>query len=170
MAILQNKNAAKSGIPPRLIEVGASCPAALVKKLAPEAILPHRGSEYAAGYDLYALNGEEFTIKAGETMMVKTGLAMEIPENYYGGIYARSGLASKKGLRPANCVGVIDADYRGEVCVALHNDTGVDQTLAAHERVAQLVIQPFLPVVFEETEELSDTVRGAGGFGSTGNL
>ena len=141
-----------------------------VKKLDDRAILPTYGSAYAAGADLYALvNGETLAIAAGETVLVSTGLSVEIPEGYVGLIYARSGLATKKGLAPANKVGVIDSDYRGEVKVALFNQSGKEQTIAAGERVAQLVIAPYLAVEYQEAEELSDTARGAGGFGSTGN-
>ena len=141
-----------------------------VKKLDDRAILPTYGSACAAGADLYALvNGESLTIAAGETVLVSTGLSVEIPEGYVGLIYARSGLATKKGLAPANKVGVIDSDYRGEVKVALFNQSGKEQTVAAGERVAQLVIAPYLAVEYQEAEELSDTARGAGGFGSTGN-
>ena len=139
-----------------------------VKKLKENAILPTYGSQYAAGADLYALPDEEIVIPAGETRFVHTGLAMEIPEGYAGLVYARSGLASKRGLAPANKVGVVDADYRGEIMVALHNHSAVEQTIAAGERVAQLVVTPFLKACFEEAEELSQTVRGIGGFGSTG--
>ena len=139
-----------------------------IKKLNENAILPTYGSEFAAGADLYALPGEEIVIAPGETKLIHTGLAMEIPEGYGGFIYARSGLASKRGLAPANKVGVVDADYRGEVMVALHNHSLVPQTVASGERVAQLVIAPFLKVQFEEAEELNTTVRGEGGFGSTG--
>ena len=139
-----------------------------IKKLTETAILPERGSAFAAGYDLFADLTEAKELKPHETFLVPTGLAMEIPEGYWGGIFARSGLASKEGLRPANCVGVVDADYRGEVKVALHNDSEVVRTIAAHQKVAQLVIVPFLSVEFDEVEELSDTVRGVGGFGSTG--
>ena len=141
-----------------------------VKKLDDRAILPTYGSAYAAGADLYALiEGESLTIGAGETILVSTGLSVEIPEGYVGLIYARSGLATKKGLAPANKVGVIDSDYRGEVKVALFNQSGKEQTVAAGERVAQLVIAPYLAVEYQQAEELSDTARGAGGFGSTGN-
>lgn len=143
-------------------------PKIAVKKLNENAILPTYGSEFAAGADLYALPGEEIVIAPGETKLIHTGLAMEIPEGYGGFIYARSGLASKRGLAPANKVGVVDADYRGEVMVALHNHSLVPQTVASGERVAQLVIAPFLKVQFEEAEELNTTVRGEGGFGSTG--
>ena len=143
-------------------------PKVAVKKLKENAILPTYGSEFAAGADLYALPDEEIVIAPGETKLIHTGLAMEIPQGYGGFIYARSGLASKRGLAPANKVGVVDADYRGEVMVALHNHSQVAQTVAAGERVAQLVIAPFLKVDFEEADVLQDTVRGAGGFGSTG--
>ena len=139
-----------------------------VKKLDEKAVLPTYGSEYAAGADLYALSDGDITIEPGQTVLVHTGLSMEIPEGYAGLIYARSGLASKKGLAPANKVGVVDADYRGELMVALHNHSTVPQTVSGGERIAQLVITPFLSVIYEETETLSDTVRGAGGFGSTG--
>lgn len=141
-----------------------------VKKLDDRAILPTYGSAYAAGADLYALiEGESLMVGAGETVLVRTGLSVEIPEGYVGLIYARSGLATKKGLAPANKVGVIDSDYRGEVKVALFNQSGEDQIVLAGERVAQLVIAPYLAVEYEEAEELSSTVRGEGGFGSTGN-
>ena len=139
-----------------------------VKKLDERAILPTYGSEFSAGADLYALLDEEIVIGAGETKLVRTGLAMEIPEGYAGLIYARSGLASKRGLAPANKVGVVDADYRGEVMVALHNHSAIEQKVAPFERIAQLVVAPFLKATFTQAEELSDTVRGAGGFGSTG--
>ena len=143
-------------------------PVIAVKKLNERAILPTYGSEYSAGADLYALTDEEIVFQPGETKLVHTGLAMEIPEGYAGLIYARSGLASKRGLAPANKVGVVDADYRGEVMVALHNHSNVEQKIAPKERIAQLVVAPFLKAVFEESETLSDTVRGSGGFGSTG--
>ena len=143
-------------------------PVIAVKKLDERAILPTYGSEYAAGADLYALLDEELVIAPNETKLVRTGLAMEIPEGYAGLIYARSGLASKRGLAPANKVGVVDADYRGEVMVALHNHSAVEQKIAPAERIAQLVVAPFLKASFTEAEELSNTVRGVGGFGSTG--
>ena len=143
-------------------------PKIAVKKLDERAVIPAYGSEFAAGADLYAVLDEDTVILPKQTKLVKTGLAMEIPEGYAGLIYARSGLASKRGLAPANKVGVVDADYRGEVMVALHNHSAVEQSVATGERIAQLVIAPFLKVEFEETETLSDTVRGAGGFGSTG--
>lgn len=139
-----------------------------VKKLREEACLPTYGSEFSAGADLYACLSEEAVIAPGETVMIPTGLAMEIPEGYGGFIYARSGLSVKKGLAPANKVGVIDADYRGEIMVALYNQSREERIVSHGERVAQLVIAPFLKVTFEESDTLEDTVRGAGGFGSTG--
>ncbi len=139
-----------------------------IKRLTDSAKLPDRGSAFAAGYDLFADVTEDVTIEPHETKMIGTGLAMEIPEGYFGGIFARSGLSAKEGLRPANCVGVVDADYRGEIKVALHNDGEVQRVVTPAEKIAQLVVVPFLPVSFNEVKELSDTVRGAGGFGSTG--
>lgn len=139
------------------------------KKLNDKAVMPSYGSAYAAGADLYACLEEKKTIAPGETYLVKTGIAVEIPEGYVGLIYARSGLASKKGLAPANKVGVIDSDYRGEIMVALHNHSGSPQEIAEGERVAQMVIAPYVMAEYEETEELEETVRGAGGFGSTGS-
>ena len=143
-------------------------PTVKVKKTDDRATLPTYGSEYAAGADLYALLDAPVTIAPAETVLIHTGLSMEIPEGYAGLIYARSGLASKRGLAPANKVGVVDADYRGEIMVALHNHSDKAQTVEHGERIAQLVIAPFLSVSDEETDELSDTVRGTGGFGSTG--
>ncbi|MBQ3505642.1 MAG: dUTP diphosphatase [Clostridia bacterium] len=143
-------------------------PKIAVKKLDERAVLPTYGSEFAAGADLYALTDGEVVFAPNETKLIRTGLAMEIPEGYAGLIYARSGLASKRGLAPANKVGVVDADYRGEVMVALHNHSGVEQKIAAGERIAQLVVAPFLKAEYFQAEELSDTVRGVGGFGSTG--
>ena len=141
-----------------------------IKKLYKDAITPTRGSEEAAGYDLYACLGgfEECKISPNTTMKIGTGIAAEIPNGYFGAVFARSGLATKKGLRPANCVGVVDSDYRGEIMVALHNDDKEPQTIQAYERIAQLVILPYLNVSFTEVNELSDTERGEGGFGSTG--
>lgn len=139
-----------------------------VKKLDERATLPTYGSEFAAGADLYALTDGELIIKPDETAFVHTGLALEIPEGFAGLVYARSGLACKRGLAPANKVGVIDSDYRGEIMVALHNNSDKEQTVVNGERIAQLVITPFLKVDFSETDELSETVRGGGGFGSTG--
>lgn len=139
-----------------------------VKKVLPGAILPTYGSEFSAGADLYALLEAPITVAPGETVMLHTGLAMEIPVGYGGFIYARSSLGAKKGLAPANKVGVIDSDYRGEIRVALHNHGKDAQIVENGERVAQLVIAPFLKGEFEEKEALCDTDRGAGGFGSTG--
>ena len=139
-----------------------------IKKLNEKAIIPTYGSEYAAGADLYACIDEELTILPSETKLIKTGLAIEVPEGYGAFIYARSGLASKRGLAPANKVGVVDSDYRGEVMVALHNHSNEPQVVAVGERIAQMVIAPYLKAEFEVVDELSDTVRGEGGFGSTG--
>ena len=139
-----------------------------IKKLNPNATVPTYGSAYAAGADLYACEEGEVTIAPGETKLVHTGIAMEIPEGLVGLIYARSGLASKRGLAPANKVGVIDSDYRGEVMVALHNHSNAPQTVTAGERIAQIVFAPYYAAEFTVVDELSDTVRGAGGFGSTG--
>ena len=140
-----------------------------VKKVLPDAKLPTYGSEFSAGADLYALLEEPCVIAPGETVFLHTGIAMEIPAGYGGFIYARSGLGVKKGLAPANKVGVIDSDYRGEIRVALHNHSSSPQTVENGERVAQLVIAPFLKAEFSECEELAETERGAGGFGSTGS-
>ena len=140
-----------------------------IKKINENAIIPTYGTEYSAGADLYACIEEEISLAPGETKLIPTGLAMEIPVGYGGFIYARSGLATKKGLAPANKVGVVDADYRGEVMVALYNQSNSEQIIVPQERIAQLVIAPFLKVEFNEVEELNDTERGEGGFGSTGN-
>ena len=129
---------------------------------------PTRGSSAAAGYDLYAAIDNDIIIAPHTTVKVGTGLAFELPQNTFAAIFARSGLATKQGLRPANCVGVCDSDYRGEYIVAIHNDTDVEQTIAAGDRIAQMILLPYIPMVFEEVEELSDTERGSGGFGSTG--
>ena len=139
-----------------------------VKKLREGAILPTFGSPEAAGADLYACLEQYVTIAPGETVFVPTGLAMELPRGYAGLIYARSGLACKRGLAPANKVGVVDSDYRGEFIVALHNHGTQAQTISTGERIAQLVVTPVLIPEYIEVETLSDTQRGAGGFGSTG--
>ncbi len=139
-----------------------------VKKLHPAAKLPTYGSAEAAGADLYACLEEEVTIEAGETYFIPTGIALEVPKGCAGLVYARSSMGAKRGLAPANKVGVIDSDYRGEIKVVLHNHSKTAQTVAPGERVAQFVITPVLTPVYEEAEELSDTSRGAGGFGSTG--
>lgn len=138
-----------------------------IKRLNKDAIIPTYGSSFAAGADLYNNMGE-ISIKPHETVLVKTGIALEVPNGYAGLIYARSGLATKRGLAPANKVGVIDSDYRGEVMVALHNHTNEEKIVEANERIAQLVIAPYMKANFEVVEELSDTIRGDGGFGSTG--
>ncbi len=140
-----------------------------VKKLNEYAALPTSGSKYAAGYDLYANipHGVQ-DVAPGGTEKIGTGVCFEIPEGYFGAIFARSGLATKRGLRPANCVGVIDSDYRGEVIVALHNDSSSPEKIYHGDRIAQLVILPYLAVDFKEVDELSNTERGEGGFGSTG--
>lgn len=139
-----------------------------IKKLSERARIPQYGSDFAAGADLYALTDGPVTVSPSETVMIKTGIALEIPEGYAGLIYARSGLASKKGLAPANKVGVVDSDYRGEIMVALHNHSSEPRTVEDGERIAQLVVTPFLRVDFEEAETLEETARGEGGFGSTG--
>ena len=139
-----------------------------IKKLKENAIIPTYGSEYAAGADLYACIDGPVTIKPQETAFIGTGIAMEIPMGYAGLIYARSGLSCKQGLAPANKVGVVDADYRGEITVALYNHSKDEKTVEPGDRIAQMVVAPFLHVDFNEVDELSDTVRGIGGFGSTG--
>ena len=139
-----------------------------IKKLNEKAMIPTYGSASAAGADLYACEEETVTILPGETKLIHTGIAMEIPEGLVGLIYARSGLATKKGLAPANKVGVVDSDYRGEIMVALHNHGTAEQTVAYGERIAQMVFAPYMAAEFSVVEELGDTVRGAGGFGSTG--
>ena len=139
-----------------------------VKKLNEKAIIPTYGSSFAAGADLYACCEGEISINPGETVLIKTGIAMEIPENFVGLVYARSGIATKRGLAPANKVGVIDADYRGEIMVSLHNHSNSVQSISEGERIAQLVIAPYLTANFVEAETLDETARGAGGFGSTG--
>ena len=139
-----------------------------VKKLRPGAQLPTYGTEFSAGADLYACLEEPVTIAPGETKKIPTGLAMEIPVGFAGLIYARSGLGTKQGLAPANKVGVVDSDYRGEFMVFLHNHSAETRTVSHGDRVAQLVVTPVYTPGFEEADELTDTARGAGGFGSTG--
>lgn len=141
-----------------------------IKKLRADATLPTRGSAFAAGYDLRAcLDGDEAVfIPPHRTLMLHTGLSFALPEGTFGAVFARSGLAAKQGLRPANCTGVIDSDYRGECMVALHNDSGEERVIRHGDRIAQLVLLPFLPMEFEETDALPGTARGEGGFGSTG--
>ena len=139
-----------------------------IKKLDENAIIPTYGSKGAAGADLYALLPDTLTINSGETVLVRTGIAMEIPEGFVGLVFARSGLSTKKGLAPANKVGVIDSDYRGEIKVPLFNQSSVPQVVEKGERIAQIVITPFLSADFFEVDELGSTLRGAEGFGSTG--
>ncbi len=140
-----------------------------IKKLHTDATLPTHGSRFSAGYDLYAyIDKGEAEIPPHTTVKIGTGLSFALPEGYFGAVFARSGLAAKEGLRPANCVGVCDSDYRGEYIVALHNDTDTAKTVKHGDRIAQLVIMPFLSVDFLEVPELDSTDRGDGGFGSTG--
>lgn len=141
-----------------------------IKLLNDLAKIPTRGSECAAGYDLYAATDYDIDIAPHSTVKIGTGISIELPNGVYGAIYARSGLATKKGLRPANCVGVCDSDYRGEYIVAVHNDTNEMMTIAAGERIAQLIISPFIGVDFNQVADLTDTERGDGGFGSTGSV
>ena len=139
-----------------------------IKKLRENAVIPTYGSADAAGADLYACLEDAVTIESGKTVFIPTGLAMEVPKGYAGLIYARSSMGTKRGLAPANKVGVVDSDYRGEVMVALHNHGSQPQTVAGGERIAQLLITPVLAPAFEVCDDLTDTVRGEGGFGSTG--
>ena len=129
---------------------------------------PTRGSAAAAGYDLYAAINDSITIPAHSTVKIGTGLAFALPDNTFAAIFARSGLATKQGLRPANCVGVCDSDYRGEYIVAVHNDTDEEKVIEPNERIAQMVLMPYIPMMFEEVKSLDETKRGEGGFGSTG--
>ncbi len=140
-----------------------------VKLLDSRAKMPTYGSVDAAGADLYAVTDGPVTVAPGQTVLIHTGLALAIPQGFVGLVYARSGLATKQGLAPANKVGVIDADYRGELMVALHNHSGETRTVECGDRIAQLVIAPYLTAQFTQQEELDDTVRGEGGFGSTGS-
>ena len=141
-------------------------PMAFIKLLNENAKVPTRGSEEAAGYDLYSI--DEVSIKPGETKPIHTGISIALPKNTFGGIYARSGMAINRGLRPANCVGVIDSDYRGEIIVALHNDSDEMQNIHVGDRIAQLIIQEYMTVKMTVAEDLNETKRGEGGFGSTG--
>lgn len=143
-----------------------------IKKLYKDSKIPTYASESSAGMDLYAYCPEEgvIGIDSGGTAKIRTGVAMEIPEGNFGGVYARSGIAFKKNLRPVNCTGIIDADYRGEIIVGLHNDSPFRQTVTHGERIAQMVIQPYVQVELEEVEDLSETERGTGGFGSSGRF
>ncbi|MBO5228904.1 MAG: dUTP diphosphatase [Lachnospiraceae bacterium] len=140
------------------------------KKTNDKAIVPTYGTEYSAGADMYACIDTPVIIEPGKTVLIPTGLALEIPEGYAGLIYARSGLATKKGIAPANKVSVIDSDYRGEIRIPLHNHSEEAVTIDVAERIAQIIFTPYLKVAFEESDSLSDTERGLGGFGSTGRL
>lgn len=141
-----------------------------IKKLYEDAILPHKGSDKAAAYDVHAYlpDKTEVEIKPHETVKIGTGVAMALPEGYFMGVYARSGLSSKEGLRPANCVGVCDEDYRGEYIVALHNDSKTKRVVKHGDRIGQIILQPRIECSFVEVKELDETSRGKGGFGSTG--
>lgn len=141
-----------------------------VKKLNDKAILPYHGSDASAGYDLCACIDVPINIRPHETVKISTGLSMELPHGYFGAIFARSGLATKQGLRPSNCVGVIDEDYRSDVIVALHNDLNEEQIVMPEQRIAQLILLPYQNINFIEVDKLTDTKRGAGGFGSTGTI
>ncbi len=141
-----------------------------VKKLTSTAKLPTRGSAEAAGYDLYADNEEPIDIAPHSTVKVGTGLSFELPKGTFAGIFARSGLATKRGLRPANCTGVCDSDYRGEYIVALHNDTDEFMTIEPHERIAQMILIPYIGMIFAEVNELDSTDRGTSGFGDSGRF
>ena len=138
-----------------------------IKKLNDKAIVPSRGHYGDAGFDLHACIDKPVTIQAGDTVKIPTGISVEVPEGYFGAIFARSGLATKQGLRPANCVGVCDAPYRGEYIVAIHNDSNEQQVITPGQRIAQLILLPFATAEFNVVNELSDTDRGDGGFGST---
>ncbi len=140
-----------------------------VTKLNDLAKLPTRGSEEAAGYDLYAATDDEILIQPHSTVKIGTGLAFELPTGIFAAIFARSGIATKRGLRPANCTGICDSDYRGEYIVALHNDTDEIQIIEKQERIAQMILLPYIRMEFEEVDTLTETERGAGGFGSSGN-
>ena len=141
-----------------------------IKLLNKNAKVPTRGSEYAAGYDLYAATDYDIEIAPHSTVKISTGISVELPNGTFGAIFARSGLATKKGLRPANCVGVCDSDYRGEYIVPMHNDTDEVMTIASGERIAQLIVMPFVGIEFNIVDELTETKRGDGGFGSTGSI
>lgn len=137
-----------------------------IKLLSDKAMIPYRGSEEAAGYDLYSIDSVD--INPGDCKLISTGIAIQLPNGYFGAIFPRSGTAVKRGLRLANCVGVIDSDYRGEVKVPLYNDSQEVQPVEQGERIAQLIILPYATVSFEVVDELTDTIRGNGGFNSTG--
>ena len=139
-----------------------------IKKLKENAIIPTKGSEKSVGYDLYACINNDILIKPHETIMISTGIAIELPDNTFGAIFPRSGISTKRGLAPANKVGVCDSDYRGEYVVALHNHSNITQIVKPSERIAQLIVLPFINIDFIESDILSNTVRGDSGFGSTG--
>ena len=139
-----------------------------VKRVSELAVIPTRGSSYAAGYDLYAAVLAEVKLAPHTTAKIDTGLQFELPDGYFAGIFARSGIATREGLRPANCVGICDSDYRGNYLVAIHNDSDSERVITPGEKIAQMIVLPYLELDFEETEELTETSRGAGGFGSTG--
>ena len=139
-----------------------------IRKLNDEAVIPTYGSEYSAGADLYACMDAPVVIEPGKAEMIHTGIAMEIPEGCCGLVFARSGLSVKQGLAPSNKVGVIDADYRGEIMVSLYNHSGEARTVNPGDRIAQIVISPFITAIWQETDKLNETARGSGGFGSTG--
>lgn len=141
-----------------------------IKKLNNLAKIPSRGSSYAAGYDLYAAIEKPIHILPHSTVKIGTGLSFELPQRTFAAIFARSGIATKQGLRPANCVGVCDSDYRGEYIVAIHNDSEEVQTIVSQERIAQMILLPYIEMSFNEVDELSDTKRGDGGFGSSGHF
>ena len=140
------------------------------KVLNENAHIPTQGSEYAGGYDLYAAIENSIEIPSHSTVKVGTGLAFELPEGTFAGIFARSGLATKQGLRPANCVGVCDSDYRGEYIVALHNDSEITRVIEPGERIAQMILLPYIPMNFIKVDELNETTRGTGGFGGSGRF
>lgn len=141
-----------------------------VKKLNDMATIPTRGSEEAAGYDLYASTETSVEIPPHSTLRIGTGLSFELPKGTFAAIFARSGIATKRGLRPANCVGICDSDYRGEYVVALHNDTEEVQTIAPKERIAQMILMPYIEMTFEEVADLTETDRGESGFGDSGRF
>ena len=141
-----------------------------IKKITDTAILPSRGSDFAAGYDLSADISDDITISSGETVLIGTGVSMAIPDGYFGAVYARSGLSTREGLRPANCTGVIDSDYRGEIKVPVYNDSSEVRTINPQQKIAQIIISPYESAEFELTDSLDDTKRGEDGFGSTDRL
>lgn len=139
-----------------------------MKRVNDLAVAPVRGSSHAAGYDLFAAIPERLVVEPHTTVKVDTGLQFELPEGYFAGIFARSGIATREGLRPANCVGVCDSDYRGNYIVSIHNDSDTARVIMPGEKIAQMIVMPYLSLEFEEADILSGTERGSGGFGSTG--